>query len=167
MNTVVITGASRGIGKATAEHFLLAGWKVIGTSTNGTGWQHPNLTWFPLDLASTESIEEAANDIRAQGRVDVLVDNAGFLAEEEKDFSVQPLRMDSLRRTLEINLIGTIDLTERLLPIVPSGGHIILLGSQCGSLTGTSTEGSPAYSISKAALSMYARNYLSSLSLRV
>jgi NAD(P)-dependent dehydrogenase (short-subunit alcohol dehydrogenase family) len=47
MKTIVITGASRGIGKATAEKFLDEGWKVIGTSIDGNGWEHKNISCSP------------------------------------------------------------------------------------------------------------------------
>jgi NAD(P)-dependent dehydrogenase (short-subunit alcohol dehydrogenase family) len=53
MKPVVITGASRGIGKATAQKFLDEGWAVIGTSTSGgSTLVHANLHLFQLDLAA-------------------------------------------------------------------------------------------------------------------
>ncbi len=157
MKKAVITGASRGIGKATAEKFLAEGFEVIGTSTTGAGWEHERLSWVQLDLTDSGSIERAAKDIAARGKTDVLIDNAGYLAAVEKDFDDSPVDMKVLRRTLEVNLIGTIDITERLLPSLKEGGRIVLLGSQLGSLTDAEHTSSPAYSISKAALGMYAR----------
>lgn len=155
--TAVITGASRGIGKATAKKFLEAGWYVVGTSTCGSGWEQPNMTWVQLDLSAPESILKAVETIAKNDSIDVLIDNGGFLAERESDFGNEPIEMASLRKTLEINLIGTVDLTERLIPFIKTNGHIVMLGSRCGSLTEATETMSPAYSISKAALGMYAR----------
>ena len=157
MNSAIITGASRGIGKATAGLFLAHGWKVVGTSTNGEGWTKANLTWVELDLSDPQSIAQAAKEIAVHGPFNILIDNAGYLADREKDFDDKPIQMNVLRKTLEVNLIGTVDLTERLLPNVKDGGHIVLLGSVCGSLTEADAAMSPAYSISKAGLSMYTR----------
>jgi len=51
MKTVSITGASRGIGRATAEKFLSEGWNVIGTSTSGNvSFEHEHLHVLQLDL---------------------------------------------------------------------------------------------------------------------
>lgn len=157
MKKAVITGASRGIGKATAEKFLAEGFAVVGTSTSGAGFEHENLSWVQLDLIDSGSIGRAAKDIAARGKIDVLVDNAGYLSDTESDFGDSPVDMDVLRRTLEVNLIGTIDFTEQLLPSLKEGGRILLLGSQLGSLTDAMHTASISYSISKAALGMYAR----------
>ncbi len=67
MKTVVITGASRGIGKATAQKFLDEGWQVIGTSTSGKSpLISANLQMFRLDLANTEDI--LSFSAQAEGR---------------------------------------------------------------------------------------------------
>jgi NAD(P)-dependent dehydrogenase (short-subunit alcohol dehydrogenase family) len=154
MNTAVITGASRGIGKATAAEFFHHGWSVIGTSTSGRGWSHDHLSWIALDLAESRSIATAADAITSRGAFDVLINNAGTMprggAENSGDIAVS-----ALREVLEVNLIGTIDFTERVLPAIKSGGHIVLLGSGLGALNGVSGPWWPSYSISKAALSMY------------
>lgn len=157
--TVVITGASRGIGRATASEFLDHGWDVLGTSTSGHGWNHERVSWFELDLASPESIKSAAKQITARGKIDVLINNAGITDNEDRDKISVPV----LRRILEVNLVGTIDLTEQMAPAMNSGGHIILLGSGLGSIAGVTTAFAPAYSISKAALTMYTRKLASRL----
>ncbi|MBI2004598.1 SDR family NAD(P)-dependent oxidoreductase [Patescibacteria group bacterium] len=156
MKRVVITGATRGIGKATAEQFLAAGWEVVGTLTNNTGWKRQNLKWVQLDLSDNTSIAQAAEKISAYKPINILVNNAGIYAKEE-DHNGATVEISTLRKILEVNLIGTIDLTERLIPALAEGCHIISLGSGAGALTTISSDDVPAYRISKAALGMYTR----------
>lgn len=156
MKTILITGVSRGIGKALAERFLKNGDFVIGTSTKGASdWTHKNLTVLKLDLSKSESIEECAGQITALGKkIDVLINNAGIWSGAEDD---PVLRMKDLRKTLEVNLFGTADFTERILPLVNDGGHIINISSRAGSLSYVHDAEYPDYKISKAALNMFTR----------
>jgi len=156
MKTALITGASRGIGKATAEKFLKEGWRVIGTSTSGEGWERKNLSWVQLDLANADSVRKVVEKIKGE-LIDVLVNNAGMYPDEE-DFSDAPIKRENLKAILEVNLVGTADFTEQLLNHVSPDGHIIFVGSRAGSLTREKVSTSePSYRISKAALSMYTR----------
>ncbi|MDQ5928032.1 MAG: hypothetical protein QG633_470 [Patescibacteria group bacterium] len=156
MKTVLITGVSRGIGKALAERFLQNGDFVVGTSTKGTSdWTHENLTVLKLDLSKSESIEECAEQIIAFGKkIDILINNAGIWSGAEDD---PVLRIKDLRKTLEVNLFGTADFTDRVLPLVNDGGHIINISSRAGSLSYVHDAEYPDYKISKAALNMFTR----------
>ncbi len=156
MKTVLITGVSRGIGKALAERFLQNGDFVIGTSTKGTSdWTNGNLTVLKLDLSKSESIEECAEQIIALGKkIDILINNAGIWSGAEDD---PVLRIKDLRKTLEVNLFGTADFTDRVLPLVNDGGHIINISSRAGSLSYVHDAEYPDYKISKAALNMFTR----------
>lgn len=157
MKTVVITGANRGIGKATAEKFLSEGWKVVGTSMSGEGWKQNNLFWIKLDLSDSASVAHAVGEIQKEAPIDVLVNNAGTYVDEE-DFPNAPITRNSLRTTLEVNVIGTIDITEQLLSSLKPEGHIVILGSRSGALVVPEVNTSaPSYRISKTALSMYTR----------
>ena len=65
MKIILITGVSRGIGKAVAQRFLKNGDFVIGTSTKGiVDWKHKNLKVFGLDLSQLNSIENCVNKIK-------------------------------------------------------------------------------------------------------
>ena len=69
MKTILITGASRGIGLATAKKFLDEGYFVIGTSTSGgSDFKHDNLKIFQLDLSNSESIKTAVEHISQFGK---------------------------------------------------------------------------------------------------
>ncbi len=158
MKTVLITGVSRGIGRALAERFLANGDRVIGTSTRGTTtWSHPNLRVFKLDLASSENIAMCVGEIEGLGeRIDILINNSGTHMEEEADTT--RVEMSFLRRTLEVNLLGTIDFAEGVIPLINDGGSIVNVSSRAGSLSYNSyTMNYPSYRISKAALNMFTR----------
>ncbi len=164
LKTVLITGISRGIGKALAQKFLAEGYKVIGTSINGKiDFGHENLTVYKLDLSKPRSIKKCVIKIFKSGvKIDIMHNNAGALFDDEETHVV----IDKLQRTLTVNLFGTIDFTEQMASNINKGGHIINTSSSAGSLTDTDMKDAltshfpfhyPSYKISKCALNMYTR----------
>lgn len=159
MNTVLITGVDKGIGHALKGKFLAEGFFVIGTFLSDRPLQHENLKDMALDLSSPASIASCVSAMTNFGKkIDILVNNAAILADEEETSVV----VEKLRKTLEVNLVGTIDLTQRLLPLVNDDGHIVNISSTAGSLELVGKVSHflghyPAYKISKAALNMYTR----------
>ncbi|MDE2041238.1 MAG: SDR family NAD(P)-dependent oxidoreductase [Patescibacteria group bacterium] len=162
MKTVLITGVGRGIGRALAEKFLAENWRVIGTSQSGDAdHHHEHLEIHQLDLRDAGSINGFTKVLTQAGTaIDILINNAGILADENET----RLIVSKLRQNLEVNLIGTADLTERLSALMSRDGHIIFMSSQAGSLSDMDhVESShapymyPGYKISKAALNMYMR----------
>lgn len=158
MKTVVITGVSRGIGKALAERFLENGDFVIGTSTSGVSpIEHDRLLMFTLDLANSNSIEVCTKSIiNSSKKIDILINNAGIWSGVEENSTI---RVDLLRKVLEVNLFGTVDFTERIIPLMNTGGHIVNISSRMGSLEYTKNGYThwPDYKISKTALNMVTR----------
>jgi len=158
MKTVLITGASRGIGKALAEKFLAEGFFVVGTSTKGiSDISNDNLITFELDLSNSESIKQCAEKILELKRpIDILINNAAVIlmgANGDK----RKVDTDTLRKTLEIDLIGTVDFTLHVLPAITEGGHIVNISSRQGSLNYVFEIKNPSYQISKAGLNMFTR----------
>lgn len=161
MKTAVITGISKGIGKALAHKFLAGGYRVVGTSITGVvDFSHENLAVVKLDLRDPASIRACAKHIQTLSEhIDILINNAGVLLDEDET----KVLADKLRDTLEVNLIGTIDFTEQVISQIDSGGHIVNVSSTAGSLELVDDPVShfplhyPAYKISKAALNMYMR----------
>lgn len=153
MQTTFITGISHGIGKATALKFLNEGYQVIGTSLDGTlDFEHENLRMVKLDLNNQESIDNCAKELSDMNKkIDIYINNAGILLDEGEDHIV----IDKLKGTLQVNLIGPIDLTQKNLSLMNDDGHIINISSSAASLTKVHHTDYPAYKISKAAVNMF------------
>ncbi|MBI4256528.1 SDR family NAD(P)-dependent oxidoreductase [Candidatus Uhrbacteria bacterium] len=159
MKTVLVTGVDKGIGHALMETFLAEGYFVIGTFFSDRPKIHEHFKDFALDLGKPESIASCTMAITNFGKnIDILINNAGILADEEETQIV----VEKLRKTLEVNLIGAIDFTQRLLPLLSEDAHIVNISSTAGSLELVGKVSHfmghyPAYKISKAALNMYTR----------
>jgi NAD(P)-dependent dehydrogenase (short-subunit alcohol dehydrogenase family) len=155
MKTILVTGASKGIGKATAEKFLADGFKVYGTSRSGEiEISNPNFKAFALDLADEKSVDSFAEIAREENfELDILVNNAGV----GFDFGQQIPDRKSFRKTMEVNMDGTMFLTENLLEFVKEAGKIAFISSRMGSIGDCKGKDSIAYRVSKAALNMYVK----------
>lgn len=151
MKTIIITGASGGIGTAIAERFLASDWKVIGTSTSGTvGIQHEHFIAHKLDLSDEKSTADFVETI-GDAKVDALINNAGInTTPDGEKIDIQPFR-----KTLEVNLVGLIELTESLLDKMIDGGSILNISSTAGLISSPMNVQMTAYRISKAGVNMY------------
>lgn len=156
MKTALITGASRGIGKALVERFLREDYFVIGTSRSGSSdFEHENFAIFPLELSEPQSIDTCAEQIKIMDRkIDVFVNNAGVRDPRDDKEEVEDA---VLRDTLEANLLGPIHFSEKVVPLLNSSAHIINISSRRGSYNFTEDTIYPCYSISKAGINMYTR----------
>ncbi len=155
MRTIFISGINKGLGRALAEKFLIAGDFVIGTSTTGTtDYSNKNLVVFSLDFYKQKTVDNCIQEVKHLNRhIDILINNAGVLKDEDETSVV----IEKIRATLEVNLFGHIQITEALISLINSGGHIINVSSSAGSLAQTTHTKYPSYKISKAALNMYTR----------
>jgi len=124
--SVLITGASSGIGAACAERLAGAGWKVFaGVRTEGAA--PTGTTELLLDVTDGEAIARAAEAVG--GRLDGLVDNAGIALASP----LEHLPLDELRRQLEVNVVGQLAVTQALLPALRAArGRVVLIGSIAG-----------------------------------
>ncbi|MEV4138426.1 SDR family oxidoreductase [Dactylosporangium sp. NPDC049742] len=128
--TALVTGASSGIGKATAAALAARGYRVIGTSRHPASVQDPpeGVELLPLDLEDDASIEALA---AAAGQVDVLVNNAG----ESQNGPFEDLPGDALRRLFQVNVLGPVRLAQLLLPGMRARryGRVVMVGSMLAS----------------------------------
>ena len=139
VRTVLITGASSGIGKAAAEAFAAAGWRVAATMRNpqaGVAFHDSNrrITVFKLDVTQPASIAAAVVDVLAAfGRIDVLVNNAGYGLVGPFEASDEA----QIRRQFETNVFGLMTMTRAVLPHMRErrAGHIVNVASIGGRLT--------------------------------
>lgn len=117
MQSVLITGASSGIGLATAHYFAERGWKVFATSRNPdlkAKPTHPNLCPLALDVTKPETIASALVEVQRQSpTLDVLVNNAGYgLAGV-----FEACTAAQIRKQFETNFFGLTEVTRAVLPI--------------------------------------------------
>lgn len=114
--TVFITGASSGLGKAVALLFASRGWSVIATMRNpGSAPDlaaNANITVLPLDVTDTAQIRSIAKQVTDLGRVDVVVNNAGY----GMFGPLEGASDEDLRRQIDTNLLGTMQVTKAFLP---------------------------------------------------
>ncbi len=147
MNTAIITGASAGIGSATAELFIERGYRVINLSRRPC--QVSGVTNVSCDLANEDRINavtrELVAEIKDANGVTSLVHNA---CQMRKD-SVADCTSASLRAVMETNLIAANTLNQQLLPAFNHGSSIIYVGS---TLSEKAVSNSFSYVISKHAL---------------
>ncbi len=150
---VVVTGASSGIGKAVAEKLREEGHVVYGTSRTAKG------DLLALDVCSPESVNALVAQVLArEGRIDVLVNNAGFATAGP----AEEMTLDEARAQFETNFFGVVAMTNAVLPgfRARKSGQVITVSS-LGGLTGIPFQA--FYSASKHAV----EGYLESLSWEV
>ena len=117
MKTVLITGASSGIGRETAKLFQQKGWNVIATMRKPEIEDElnklSNVELLYCDVTDNNSMKEAIDKgIRRFGAIDVLVNNAGY-------YTVGPLEAataEQIKRQIDTNLLGVINMTKAILP---------------------------------------------------
>ena len=132
--TALVTGASSGIGQATAERLALAGYKVYGTSRRGAQAGQRSFEMLPLDVTSDESVEAAVREVlRLDGRIDLLVNNAGFGVAPA---GAEESSIEQARSIFDTNFFGIVRMTRAVVPHMrhQGSGRIINIGSVLGFL---------------------------------
>ena len=133
-SVALVTGASSGIGQASAERLAKAGYKVYGTSRRGVQAGQRSFAMLPLDVTSDESVEAAVRElIRLEGRIDLLVNNAGFGVAPA---GAEESSIDQAKAIFETNFFGLIRMTRAVVPHMrrQRNGRIINIGSVLGFL---------------------------------
>lgn len=116
--TVLITGASSGIGKATARLFASNGWNVVATMrkpADGADLVSETTAVVALDVLDSDSINAAVSGaVERFGAIDVLVNNAGYGAYGP----LEATSMEVLRRQFDVNVLGLAEVTKAVLPVM-------------------------------------------------
>jgi len=138
MKTILITGASSGIGKATALRFQSEGWNVIATMRDPAAGAElatlDNVLVTRLDVTDGASIAAAvAEGIARFDRIDALVNNAGYGAYG----ALEAFSTDRIRRQFDTNVIGLLEMTKAVLPHMRANrsGTIVNISSIGGQIT--------------------------------
>jgi 3-oxoacyl-[acyl-carrier protein] reductase len=145
---LLITGASRGIGKYLVEHYLAKGYSVVGCSRGASRLEHENYQHFQLDVSDEAGVKKMFAEItRTYGRLDVLINNAGVASMNH--ILLTPLKI--ARNILETNFIGTFLLCREAARLMKRHGfgRIVNLASVAVPLK---LEGEAVYAASKAAV---------------
>lgn len=136
--TILITGASSGIGKATAIHFLKQGWNVIATMRTPEKEtvlnELDNVQLEKLDVLDLETIDRAVqNGISRFGKIDALVNNAGYGAYGP----LESFPRENIIRQFSTNVIGLMDVTRAIIPHFRKNkdGVIVNISSIGGQMT--------------------------------
>jgi len=158
LNTVLVTGANRGIGLEYCRQLQARGDRVIAVCRTAS----PDLQALAaagLRIEAGIDLSHAAAPGDLAGRLagttlHTLILNAGVL-ENNRLESLEP---QSLRRQFEVNALAPLLLTQRLLPHLQAGSKLVLMTSRMGSIDDNTSGGSFGYRMSKVALNMAGRS---------
>lgn len=132
--TIFITGASAGIGKATAKLFAEKGWTVIATMRKPENENELNLldnvTLLPLDVTNVDQIKETSQKALTLGDIDVVFNNAGYALLGV----LEAITDDQLVAQMETNFFGVVRVTQAFIPYFRKRGSGIFIttGSSAG-----------------------------------
>ncbi len=179
-DTVLITGAGKGLGRSLAGRFLAAGYRVFaGFYQTGSLLQKYQeeygtfLTVLPLDVTDINSVRAAAQRVsREVPALEILINNAGVHLEDNVPLPELNLADGHLQKTMEVNAFGPLLVTQQFLPLLEKGRRkiIVNISSEAGSIGDCWRTQEFAYCMSKAALNMQTRilhNYLGPRGFRI
>jgi len=159
MNTVLITGANRGIGLEFCRQYAKQGWQVLACCRQPEQAVELNqlansmsVEVHKIDVTNRKGIDELANRLKNQ-TIDLVIANAGIYG-DSSGHGFGNLHYENWIKTLETNVLGAVKVIEALLPNLRLSNkpRIAVLSSQMGSIDDNSSGGSILYRSSKAAL---------------
>lgn len=163
--SILLVGASRGLGHAMAEEFVKRGWNVVGTVRGDTRTRLHELAERHPDQVTVESADitdagqlVALRDRLAQRRLDVLFVNAGT-ANRHREDTIFDVSTEEFVHVMVTNALGPMRTIETLEGLVTEKGLIGIMSSGQGSIAGNEKGGHELYRGSKAALNMFMRSY--------
>ena len=149
MQTVLITGANRGIGLAFARYYCQVDCNVIGVCRHSNEMLDAcaHTVIDGVDLQSDDAIKLLCEAL-ADRPIDLLISNAGILQDEQLD----SLDLVSIEKQFQVNALGPLRLVSALQANLSAGSKIALITSRMGSIKDNTSGGRYGYRMSKAAL---------------
>ena len=135
----LVTGATKGIGKAVTDIFIRQGGTVIAVGLNGSALEAlkeeygEKLLSYQCDVADEQAVRDLVKAaIDKTGRIDILINNAGIYMEDKAPFVQQ--NSSIWKKKIDINILGTLYMTHAVLPhmIAQRGGRIVNVASVAG-----------------------------------
>ena len=151
MKNIIITGTSRGIGFALVQQLAAEGHNILALSRHTASieaLQLPNVHCFPFDITKTEDLQTVVTYLQQWQCVDILIHNAGKLI--NKPF--EQLTETDFLEVYKVNVFGVAQLTQKVLPFMRKGSHVVSISSMGGVQGSLKFSGLVAYSSSKGAL---------------
>ena len=152
MPTVMITGASRGIGHEFAGQYAAAGWRVLATCRDpakyhGAGEVHP------LDVTRADSVAVLSEKLAGEA-IDLLINNAGIYGPRNEELGA--IEFDAWEQVLRTNLLGPLRVARAFVGQVARSPEkkMVFISSKVGSIADNDSGGKYIYRSSKAALNM-------------
>jgi len=154
MKTVLITGATSGIGEQLAIEYAAQGWSVVACGRNAVKLAqlsgHQNISSLAFDMSDQAEVAAAADKI--DKILDLVILNAGTC-----EYMDDIKRFDTVmfRRVINSNVLGTADCIAAFLPKIPRGGQLAVMGSSASFFPFSRAQ---AYGASKAAVAYLAQS---------
>jgi 3-oxoacyl-[acyl-carrier protein] reductase len=150
---VLITGTSRGIGEALAEHYLAAGDHVVGCGRSASSLSHERYTHCTLDVTDSGAVDRLFKDLKQRFKtLDVLINNAGVASMN----AVALTPVEVARRVMETNFISAFNFTRESIRMMRKSpaARIVNISTVAVPLR---LEGEAVYAASKSALETFTR----------
>ena len=160
MQTVLITGASRGIGLEFTRQYLASGWRVIAccrqpeAATALQALACPELRVIALDVSDAVAVERLPGQLAGE-HLDVFINNAGIYGERQ---SLADADWEEWQQVFRVNVIAPLALARALLPLMADHGKLVFISTKMGSIADNSGGGTYVYRSSKTALNQVVKS---------
>ena len=157
---ILITGVASGIGKALKEKYLESKHTVYGIDIIDSKEKNPNFKSYIVDITNEENLQEVFNELKDKKiKLDMIVNIAGI----HKMASFVETKYQTMKKVIDINLLGTMLVNNTFHPLLKEKGKIIIITSEVASYAPLPFNG--LYSVSKIALDAYAQSLRQELNL--
>jgi NAD(P)-dependent dehydrogenase (short-subunit alcohol dehydrogenase family) len=169
MNSVVITGADRGLGLSLCREYLNRGWTVFAgkyledySLLEDARENNKNLHILKLDMGNPDSMAAAADCIKnTAGSLDMFISNAALMGPVQCDLYGPPMDLEAVWSAFNVNALGPVNMVSMLLPLLDKGGmkRLCFVSSEVSCIVLMKHRGDSAfpYPMSKAAMNMGVR----------